>query len=115
MFGHAHIFFLFRCDLHSFKVLHNKWCSAHHMCIMWKEKIERISGKKNEFLLSAFPMFFSGLEIILMCFDKLIKFYASHHYCIAFVPYDINPFILLWACFNWYGYSCFKREGNLNI
>jgi len=27
-----------------------------------------------------FLCFFFGLKIILMCFDKLIKFYAHHYY-----------------------------------
>ncbi len=38
--GHAHFIFLYR-DLHSFKVLHTKWCSPHYVCVMWKEMIEK--------------------------------------------------------------------------
>jgi hypothetical protein len=35
-------------DLHSFKVLHNNWCSLHYMYIMKKETIERIRVPKEK-------------------------------------------------------------------
>jgi hypothetical protein len=68
-----------------------------------KKRLKELVDKKMKNILFSsmlFLCFFFGLKLILMCFDELIKFYASHHYCIAFEPYDINPFILLWACFN---------------
>jgi hypothetical protein len=39
MFKYA--FFFFHCDLHSFKMLDNKWCSLHYVYIMSKETIEK--------------------------------------------------------------------------
>jgi len=69
-------------DLHSFKVLHTKWCSPHYECVMWKEIIERITAPKNEWsiiFLNVLPMFFFILTNSFV-FDHLINFYASHHY-----------------------------------
>jgi hypothetical protein len=68
------------CSLHSFKVLHNKWCSPHF--IMWNKTIERINEpkKKGCIISSMFFMyiFFWLKTYFHMCFDHLIKFYASH-------------------------------------
>jgi hypothetical protein len=32
---------MIRWSLHSFKVLHNKWCSHHYVYIMWKETMKK--------------------------------------------------------------------------
>jgi hypothetical protein len=42
MFKYAHLFF--HCDLHSFKMFYNKWCSLHYVYNMWKETIEKINA-----------------------------------------------------------------------
>jgi len=63
-----------------------------------KKRLKELVDKKMKNILFSSMFFlcsFFGLKIILMCFDKLIKFYASHHYRITFEPYDINPFVLL--------------------
>jgi len=82
-----HMFSFLHYGLHSrTKVLHNKWCLVHYVCIMWKETIEIFSEPKNEecnILFNVFPMFFFWLKTCLdMCFDNLIKIYVSHHYYI---------------------------------
>jgi hypothetical protein len=39
----AYFFFSsLHCGLHSLKVLHNKWCSPHYVCIMRKYMIDKI-------------------------------------------------------------------------
>ncbi len=79
-------FFLLHCDLHSLKVLHNKWCSSHYLCIPWKETIKRFSEPKKEgynILLNVLLVYFSFWlkNYFDMCFDHLIKIYVSHdHY-----------------------------------
>jgi len=75
-FGHAHFFFLLHCGLHSFKVLHNKWCSFHYVCMMWKEMTEKISGLEKEKCIIFFNVllkFFFGINNYFdMCFDNFL-------------------------------------------
>jgi hypothetical protein len=92
---------MFHCCLHSFRVLHNKSCSSHYMCIIWKELIERICEPKKEkctILLNILLMFFYFFFLVKfyfdMCFDNLIKF-MHHIVTIQHKPHDINPFIPL--------------------
>jgi hypothetical protein len=54
-------FLFFHYGLHLLKMLHNKWCSPHYVCIMWKEKIERFNEPQKErcnILLIVLPMYF---------------------------------------------------------
>jgi hypothetical protein len=62
MFGHA-FFSLLHCGLHSFKMLHNKWCSPHYVCIMWKETITKLVNQKMKDVY--FPQHFSYVVSIL--------------------------------------------------
>jgi hypothetical protein len=64
-------FLLFHCVLHSLKVLHNKWCSDHYVCIMWKQTIEKFSGPERKDVLFS-SMFFLCIflfaqQIIFIC------------------------------------------------
>jgi hypothetical protein len=69
--------FLLHCSLHSFKVLHNKWCPSHYVCIMWKQMNEIISELKK-LKMHYFLCIFYLKTYFDMCFDNLIKFYVSH-------------------------------------
>jgi hypothetical protein len=108
-FGHAH-FFPLHYDLHSFKALHNKWCSFIMCAICEKKWLKDVMNQINKDVIIfqcfsyVFFFFFFGLEKYFdLCFDNLIKIYASHHY-------DNKPFISLQTCFKWHGYSSFKSE-----
>jgi len=48
MFGHGIFPFLFNCGLHSLNMSHNKCCSPHYACILWKKTIENILVEKKE-------------------------------------------------------------------
>jgi hypothetical protein len=108
-------FLSFDCDLHLIKVLHNKWYSLHHVCIMGKTLIEKISGPKREVVLFSL-MFFQCiffLKIILICASR--KYDLSYMHLIITIkykPYDTNQFILLQECFKWH--VSFKRGKSLN-
>ncbi len=69
------IFFLLRCDNTH---LHTKWCSPHHVCIMWKETIERINGPKRKDVLFSYVFKNPGYKIILICV-LIIWLNTSHH------------------------------------
>jgi hypothetical protein len=50
-----------------------------------------------------------------MCFDNLIKFFASHYYYIEKTIW-YQPIYTLQPCFQWHGYLFQKKkEKNLNI
>ncbi len=105
-------FFLYHYGLHSLKVLDNKWCWFHYVCIMWKEAIERFSEPKKDrcnILLNVLTMYFSFWlkPYFDMCFDNLIQIYASHH---CYITQAIWQQTMHWTCFRWHGYLCFERE-----
>jgi len=53
---------------------------------MWEEIIETINGPKKKMYYSPkflpYDFFILAKKYFDMCFDNLIKFYASHHYYI---------------------------------
>ncbi len=107
-------FLLYHYSLDSLKVLDNKWCWFHYVWIMWNFFFERFSKPKKEGCnspLDVLPMyFFFWLKTYFdMCFDNLIKIYASHHYYIAQVIWQQT---MHWTCFKWHGYLFFEREKN---
>jgi hypothetical protein len=116
-----HIFFLLCHNLHSFKVLHTKWCSPHYVCIMWIEMIEKFNAPKNEqsiIFLNVLPMFFLFWLFYFFFICVLIIWLSFMHNIILMqhMFYDLNPFIPLQTCFKQHGYSSFKREEkDLNI
>jgi hypothetical protein len=109
-------FFMFHCGLHSFRVLHNKWCSSHYMCIIWKEIIKKICEPKKEkctIVLNVF--FFFGLKKILIC--VLIIWLSSWITSLLYsTSHMISTHLYLYKCvLNDIGIS-FKKEGkNLHI
>jgi len=48
--------FFFHCDLHSFKMLHNKWCSFHYVYIMWKKQLKNLMDQIYIYIYN-FPQF----------------------------------------------------------
>ncbi len=114
-----HIFFLLCHDLHSFKVLHTKWCSPYYVCIMRGEMIEIINVPKKKWsliVLNVLPMFFYFDFFLKFCVLIIWLIFMCHIIIIQHMFYDLNPFIPLQTCFKWHGYSSFKREEkDLNI
>ncbi len=81
-----HIFCLHHCGFHSFKVLHDKWCSLHYVYIMWEEIIETINRPKKK--MYYFPKFFSlwfffWLKNILICV-LIIWLNFMHHIIVTY-------------------------------
>ncbi len=77
-----HNFFLLNCDLYSFKLLHNKWCSSHYWCIPWKRNDSEPKKEGYNILLNVLLVYFSFWlkNYFDMCFDNLIKIYVSHNH-----------------------------------
>jgi hypothetical protein len=71
-------FFLFHYELHSHKMLYNKWCSLYYGVHYVKRNNWKINELKNERCFSY--VFFILVNLF---FDHLIKFCASRHYYIG--------------------------------
>ncbi len=103
IFGHAHILFSIIAVC-----IHLKCYTTNDVhliiCTLCEEIIETMNGPKKKMYYSPKFSSFCFFKILVkkyfdMCFDNLIKFYASHHYYIQLVLYDINQFIHLQTCF----------------
>ncbi len=107
--------FLFHCDLHSLKVLYNKWCSFHYGVHYVKRNNWKISEPKNE---RCIILCFSYVFFILvnLFFDHLIKFC-----CITSLLYGTNHMTsthlyMYKYVLKWQAHSSFKRkEKYLNV
>jgi hypothetical protein len=85
MFEHAHFIFSLIVVFN-----HLSWYTTSDvhsiMCALCEKKwLKELRDQKKIHLLNVFPMFFFLWlkRYFDMCFDNLINFYGSHHYCIA--------------------------------